>query len=774
MRRHPCQRAKAHAPCDGIEPGALAGRTGIVGQAFHVDLGKRLFAPAVVVLDRIVQRLALFLGQAHAGADAVRAPAVFAVVREQPRIELGITGAADRAGAPGREHLQGADVGGCSAGPHGLAQSAQVAQHMHHALAMLECTRQHLAQQGLALRRDVQADHRQFDGVFLEPVDTRKIRGWQEVAVDAQMGEAAWPGPVGQFGIDPFAVDHQWRQQSHVLAAKGLHQLRRNAVRRLRRNGRAVMDAMLHPQLDVEQAQEMPDLGGGANRRLAPATRQSLLDRHRRRNAIHRVHLRPSGRLHDAARIRVERLQIAPLAFVEQDVEGESRLAGATDAGDYIEFIARNCHRQRLQVVLLGIDDADGVVAAGPRHGRFGRRQWARLLRRVRAQSDTGVVFTQRPTGMRCRMLAQVVRRAHCHQFAAGIAAFGSQVEQPVAGADHIQVVFDHQQRMPGIEQLAQGAHQLGDIVEMQAGGRLVEHEQVAMTGHRLTAAAAVARGLGQIPGQLEPLGLTARQGGHGLAELDVLQPHIHDRLQRSDHVTVLGKQGRGLADCQVQHVGHIHADKAACHRIGPAHQGRIGHQAGGVLRTSGNGTVGAAQRRQRGCNSGGTLALDTHFQHFGSITLAVAIGAAQVDVAEELHLHMLEPRATAGGAAPVAAVEAELGRGIAALARQRRIGKQLAQRVPRADITHRVGACGLADRRLVDKHHIGQQLGTEQAVVPARRLGGAAEMAHQRRRQHILHQRGFAGATDPSDADQTLQRNLDRHILQIMFTHAL
>jgi hypothetical protein len=51
------------------------------------------------------------------------------------------------------------------------------------------------------------------------------------------------------------------------------------------------------------------------------------------------------------------------------------------------------------------------------------------------------------------------------------------------------------------------------------------------------------ARGLGQETGELEPLRLAARQGGHRLAELDVFQPHIHDRLQRADHLAVVGKQ---------------------------------------------------------------------------------------------------------------------------------------------------------------------------------------------------------------------------------------
>ena len=41
----------------------------------------------------------------HAGAEAVLAPAMFAVEREQARVELGEAGAAGRAGALDTEHL---------------------------------------------------------------------------------------------------------------------------------------------------------------------------------------------------------------------------------------------------------------------------------------------------------------------------------------------------------------------------------------------------------------------------------------------------------------------------------------------------------------------------------------------------------------------------------------------------------------------------------------------------------------------------------------------
>jgi hypothetical protein len=62
---------------------------------------------------------------------------------------------------------------------------------------------------------------------------------------------------------------------------------------------------------------------------LRPPRDKPLLDRHRGRDAEHRVHLGPPGGLHDAARVGVQAFQVAPLPFVEQDVEGQRALARA-------------------------------------------------------------------------------------------------------------------------------------------------------------------------------------------------------------------------------------------------------------------------------------------------------------------------------------------------------------------------------------------------------------------------------------------------------------
>ncbi len=63
---------------------------------------------------------------------------------------------------------------------------------------------------------------------------------------------------------------------------------------------------------------------------------------------------------------------------------------------------------------------------------------------------------------------------------AAGGAAFGAQVDDPVGGLDDVEVVLDDDQRAAAVDELAEGDQELADVVEVQAGGGLVEDVQDA------------------------------------------------------------------------------------------------------------------------------------------------------------------------------------------------------------------------------------------------------------------------------------------------------
>jgi hypothetical protein len=102
---------------------------------------------------------------------------------------------------------------------------------------------------------------------------------------------------------------------------------------------------------------------------------------------------------------------------------------------------------------------------------------------------------------------------ATVHDLAAAVAAFGAEVDDPVGGLDDFEIVLDHHHGVALLDQLVQHLEQLRDVVEVQAGGRLVEDVERAPGG--------AAR---QLLGQLDALRLAARQRRRLLADLDVAE----------------------------------------------------------------------------------------------------------------------------------------------------------------------------------------------------------------------------------------------------------
>ena len=405
------------------------------------------------------------VGNLQSGAVATRAPAVLRVIRKQARIELGKAAPAGGAGALGREHPLDLRLA--------IHDSVHRCDDVHHTLAVFECALERLAQHVLPVRKDVDIRHRQLDGVLLESVDARERAHRQELPIHPQMGMALGAGPFRQVGVDALAVHHQRRKQADARSPILSHQSCGDRLLALRLDRHLAVGAMLHAQFHEQQPQEMMDLGQRAHRALAPPAAGTLLDRDRRRNAAHRIHVRTRSRLHELPGVCVQRFEVAALPFGEDDVESERGLAAAGHAGHHGETLARNRQIDVLQVVLAGIMDMDGAR----REAGGGRR---RLRGGLGSLPDHPLpqrpfVCGQRKAGVRPRITRYLFRGATANDFPAGVATLGTEVHDPVGGADHVEVVLDHHQRVAGCRQLAQGAQQLGHVLEVQAGGGLVE-----------------------------------------------------------------------------------------------------------------------------------------------------------------------------------------------------------------------------------------------------------------------------------------------------------
>ena len=68
-----------------------------------------------------------------------------------------------------------------------------------------------------------------------------------------------------------------------------------------------------------------------------------------------------------------------------------------------------------------------------------------------------------------------LLRRALGNDLPSVYTPFRSQIDDPIGSLDDIQVVLDHHHCVAVIAQPVQHVEQLLDIVEVQAGGRLVE-----------------------------------------------------------------------------------------------------------------------------------------------------------------------------------------------------------------------------------------------------------------------------------------------------------
>ena len=223
-----------------------------------------------------------------------------------------------------------------------------------------------------------------------------------------------------------------------------------------------------------------------------------------------------------------------------------------------------------------------------------------------------GVVAHEELAGVGAGGCRDFCGAAFADDAAAVFAAFGAEVEDPVGVADHVEIVLDDDDRVAEIGEAVQDFEQLAHIVEVQAGGGLVE---------QIEGAAGLA--LGEFAGQLHALGLAAGERGGALAEVDVAEADIDERLQLLADLGHVGEHGERVFDGEVENVGD-------------------------------------------------GVAVELYGQGFLVVAAAVAHFALYVDVGHEVHFDAALAVALAGLAAASGDVEAEAAGLVAALARLR------------------------------------------------------------------------------------------------------
>ena len=420
-----------------------------------------------------VERLAAVFGErlpaampaacGEAVAVAGRAAAAVGVEREEARIGLFEARGAGRAGARRRGDVF------LLRRRRAALRDGQDAQDAASVFERLLDRDEHLLGGAAA---DREARDGQVDVVLLVAGGRLPGVGVDPGAVDAQGLVAALVGPGGEFFVDAFATGDETGEQDHVATGLAFQQVGEDLLGRLAFDGAAAVRAVLDAEDEEEQAQVVVDLRDRGDGALPSALADALLNRDRGRQRGQRQDVRLRLGLDELPRIGVEAFEVAALAGGEEDVERERGLAGAADAGDDGEGVEGDVHVDVAEVVLVRAAHRDGRRARGGAVAFGGLRGDGVGIR--------GRGAAQRGAGVAVGVRRDVVGRSGSHDAAAGLAAFGTEVDDVVGGAHDHEVVFDHDDGVAAVHKPSQDGVEDLDVGEVEPRRGFVEDEERA------------------------------------------------------------------------------------------------------------------------------------------------------------------------------------------------------------------------------------------------------------------------------------------------------
>src|SRR6266404_5988571 len=285
--------------------------------------------------------------------------------------------------------------------------------------------------------------------------------------------------------------------------------------------------------------------------------------------------------------------------------------------------------------------------------------------------------------------------RALSHDLAAGFASFRPEIDEPIGGFYHLEIVFDDQQRVARCAEFEEDLKQFGHVVKVQPGGRFIENVQRSAS-----------RFAAQLSCQLDALGLAAAQGCARLAQPKVTQANLRQSQQRFVDLGHGSEKRHSLVNRHIEHSGYVLAFVSNLQRLA-------------VIAPDIAGLSGDITWRQK-----------VHFDFDQAIPLAF-LAPTTFDVEAE----------------PARFVASDSGSGQA--------GEQVPNRIEHASVRGRVAARGAANGRLVNDDDFIQVLKALEGPVGAGALLGAKELPEQRPPQNVVHERALARTADARDAGQ-------------------
>ena len=334
---------------------------------------------------------------------------------------------------------------------------------------------------------------------------------------------------------------------------------------------------------------------------------------------------------------------------------------------------------------------------------------WLVPLRLVKLRGVGGVVAGEEAAGVGGGDGGDLLGRAVGDDAAAAFAAFGAHVEDVVGVADDVEVVLDDDDGVAEVGEAVEDFEELADVVEVEAGGGLVEEVE-----------GAAGLALGELAGELHALGFAAGEGGGGLAEVDVAEAYVDEGLELDVDGGDVFEDGDGVFDGEVEEVGD-----------------------GVAVELDGEGLL--------------------------IVTASVTYFAEDVDVGEEVHLDAALAFALAGFAASALDVEGEAAGLVAALAGLGEHGEEVADGGEDAGVGGGVRAWGAADGGLVDLDDFVELVDADDAAVLAGLFAGAVEFFGEGAVEDVVDEGGFSAAADSGDDGHDAEREVGGDVLEVV-----
>src|SRR5467141_461980 len=159
--------------------------------------------------------------------------------------------------------------------------------------------------------------------------------------------------------------------------------------------------------------------------------------------------------------------------------------------------------------------------------------------------------------------------------------------------------------------------------------------------------------------------------------------------------------------------------------------------------------------------------------ERFGIVAAAPAHFAHHVNIRQKIHFDAAKAVALAGFAAAALDVKAEAAGAVAAFARFRKHGKEIADGREDAGVGGGIRARRAADWGLIDFDDFVDVLGADNFAVRGGRFGGAIQFLRERAIKNVVDERGFAGAGDAGDDGEQAERQRDVYFFEVVRARA-